>query len=267
MSPEQAIERVVAYCEAKGWPVEVADLGAVRTTDGRWDVGKPAVMGGVRFLVSPDGSIHEGSGSASPRVRWKHVPAPVVATAAAPATAPAPEPAPAEGSADRGFAYVSVAAACPETLRGLMLEFRKKAGAYGLPFAINPDPDGCDLCRLAVRTMRSPDGTFEATIPVTFLASLDTSRDTTPPHFTAYRIFASECSHIFYLWVSDILYPILANVCEQVTVHDDRNLGAHFLRTTRDSGTSRAAISPDEARYLANWLLAASESSEAARIL
>lgn len=79
MRPEEAIRLVGdQYAE---WGSDAAlRLDAWEHAKG-WDVGprvdptdlNTMVFGGTRFLVTPDGTIHEGSGSQPPRTRWAHV--------------------------------------------------------------------------------------------------------------------------------------------------------------------------------------------------
>lgn len=82
MTPEEATRLVKDHCTVLGlgWGSSI-QLDAWETAQG-WDVGprtdptdiNTLVIGGTRFLVTLDGTIHEGSGSLPPRIRWDHVP-------------------------------------------------------------------------------------------------------------------------------------------------------------------------------------------------
>lgn len=125
-----------------------------------------------------------------------------------------------------GRAYVSVAAATRETLRAFMVHFHKTIGVYGLPFAVDPDPTGCVMCREAMTVLQTTEGAFEASLPTEVLTRLDgQTRRLFDREFTAYRIHPSECGHVFVLSVPDTLRFLLDPICEQVTVHDDTHLG------------------------------------------
>lgn len=95
-----------------------------------------------------------------------------------------------------------------------------------MPFAINPDPAGCEMCRQAMHVLQTSDHTYEASAPAEALTSLDgQTRHLFEREFVGYRIHPSECEHLFVLSVPDTLYLLLDPICEQVTVHDDTHLG------------------------------------------
>lgn len=83
VSPHQAIALVTQHCLDEGLDYPTGDLEAWLVLGECWEVAPRTDphdlaslrIGGTRFLVTPNGAVHRGSGSLPvPGVRWAHVP-------------------------------------------------------------------------------------------------------------------------------------------------------------------------------------------------